>query len=173
MSNGEHWIFQQDSAPAHKAKSTQQWLGTNVPDFIKANEWPSGSPDLNPLDYSLWAYLEEEMCFKRYHNLDQLKSALVRAMKEIPLEKVPAAIDQWPERFEILSTLRYIWMRNSCKGRRMKLRGVLQASCCLKKSDCCFPPMPVCFLEDSGRFYELLSPVLLLLSLTVLQLVSV
>ncbi|UYV65366.1 GABRA4 [Cordylochernes scorpioides] len=60
---------------------------TNVPEFIKANECPSGSPDLNPLDYSLWAYLEEKVCSKRYHNLDQLKSALVRAMKEIPLEK--------------------------------------------------------------------------------------
>ncbi|UYV82231.1 hypothetical protein LAZ67_21001404 [Cordylochernes scorpioides] len=98
MFNGEHWIFQQDSAPAHKAKSTQQWLETNVPEFIKANKWPSGSPDLNLLDYSLWAYLEEKVCYKRYHNLDKLKSALVRAMKEIPLEKVRATIDQWPER---------------------------------------------------------------------------
>ncbi|UYV74134.1 hypothetical protein LAZ67_11002214 [Cordylochernes scorpioides] len=64
MFNGEH-------------KSTQQWLETNVPEFIKANEWPSGSPDLNPLDYSLWAYLEEKVCSKRYRNLDQLKSALL------------------------------------------------------------------------------------------------
>ncbi|UYV75000.1 hypothetical protein LAZ67_12002060 [Cordylochernes scorpioides] len=39
------------------------------------------------------------------------------------------------------------------------------------RSDCCLPPTPVYFLEDS-RFYELLSPVLILLSLTVLQLVS-
>ncbi|UYV75941.1 hypothetical protein LAZ67_13001872 [Cordylochernes scorpioides] len=67
----------------------------------------------------------------------------------------------------------YIGMRNSCKGsRRKKLRGVLQASCCLKRSDCCLPPTPVYFLEDSRRFYELLSSVLLLLSLTVLQLES-
>ncbi|UYV75939.1 hypothetical protein LAZ67_13001870 [Cordylochernes scorpioides] len=35
------------------------------------------------------------------------------------------------------------------------------------------PPTPVYFLEDSRRFYELLSSVLLLLSLTVLQLESV
>ncbi|UYV79411.1 K02A2.6-like [Cordylochernes scorpioides] len=51
-----------------------------------------------------------------------------------------------------------------------KLRGGLQASCCLKRSDCCLPPTPVYFLEYSRRFYGLLSPVLLLLSLTVLQL---
>ncbi|UYV69238.1 hypothetical protein LAZ67_6002939 [Cordylochernes scorpioides] len=59
-------------------------------------------------------------------------------------------------------------------SRRTKLRGVLQAnaSCCLKRSDCCLPPTPVYFLEDSRRFYELLSPVLLLISFTVLQFVS-
>ncbi|UYV83180.1 hypothetical protein LAZ67_23000082, partial [Cordylochernes scorpioides] len=34
----------------------------------------------------------------------------------------------------------------------------------------CLPPTPVYFLADSRRFCELLSPVLLLLSLTVLQL---
>ncbi|UYV73076.1 K02A2.6-like, partial [Cordylochernes scorpioides] len=55
-------------------------------------------------------------------------------------------------------------------SRRTKLRGVLQASCCLKRSNYCLPPTPVYFLEDSRRFYELLSPVLLLLFLAVLQL---
>ncbi|UYV77326.1 K02A2.6-like [Cordylochernes scorpioides] len=38
---------------------------------------------------------------------------------------------------------------------------------------CCSPLTPVYFLEDSRRFYKLLSPVLLLLSLTVLQLFDV
>lgn len=50
--NKKHWVFQQDSAPAHKAKSTQLWLKKNVPEFIKESDWPSGSLDLNPLDYS-------------------------------------------------------------------------------------------------------------------------
>ncbi|UYV80758.1 hypothetical protein LAZ67_19001648 [Cordylochernes scorpioides] len=46
-------------------------------------------------------------------------------------------------------------------GRRTKLSGVLQesASCCLKRSGCCFPPTLVYFVEDSRRFYQLLSPV--------------
>ncbi|UYV71776.1 hypothetical protein LAZ67_9000345 [Cordylochernes scorpioides] len=56
--------------------------------------------------------------------------------------------------------------------RSTPLRGGLQASCCLKRSDCCLPPTPVYFLEYSRRFYGLLSPVLLLLSLTVLQLIA-
>lgn len=47
------WTFQQDSAPGHKARTTQAWLETNVPDFIRAEDWPSSSPDLNPLDFKL------------------------------------------------------------------------------------------------------------------------
>ncbi|UYV82052.1 NRBP1 [Cordylochernes scorpioides] len=46
------------------------------------------------------------------------------------------------------------------------------AMCCLKRSDCCLPPTPVYFLKDYRRFYQLLSPVLLLFSFTVLQLVQ-
>ncbi|EYC42467.1 hypothetical protein Y032_0531g3034 [Ancylostoma ceylanicum] len=38
------WIFQQDSAPAHKAKSTQEWLRAHVPDFMTPSEWPPCSP---------------------------------------------------------------------------------------------------------------------------------
>jgi len=50
----ENWCFQQDSTPAHKAKLTQDWWIEKMPDFIEANNWPSSSPDLNPLDYKLW-----------------------------------------------------------------------------------------------------------------------
>jgi len=34
----------------------------NVPAFISAEDWPLGSPDLNPLDYKLWAVLEDMAC---------------------------------------------------------------------------------------------------------------
>ena len=47
------WTFQQDSAPAHKARITQAWCERNLPDFISSSEWPPSSPDLNPLDYSI------------------------------------------------------------------------------------------------------------------------
>ena len=49
--SGQKWVFQQDSAPAHKAKTTQEWLWRNVLAFISTEDWPSGSPDLKPLDY--------------------------------------------------------------------------------------------------------------------------
>ena len=51
----QNWSFQQDSAPAHKARTTQQLQETNVPDFIYTSDWPSASPYLIPLDYKLWS----------------------------------------------------------------------------------------------------------------------
>lgn len=92
------WSFQQDSAPAHKAKSTQRWLRDNLPDFISTSDWPSSSPDLNPLDYQLWAELEQNVCRKRHPNIASLKRALVKAVADFPLERLRSAIDEWPQR---------------------------------------------------------------------------
>jgi len=36
--SGQEWVFQQDSAPAHQAKTTQEWLRRNVPAFISAKD---------------------------------------------------------------------------------------------------------------------------------------
>jgi len=44
----------QDSAPSHRAKATQNFLRDNTPDFISSQEWTPRSPDLNPLDHSVW-----------------------------------------------------------------------------------------------------------------------
>jgi len=81
-----------------KAKTTQEWLRSNNQAFIGAKDWPSGSPDLNPLDYKLWAVLEDMACRKRRNSLDSLKRSLVKAAAEIPLETLRAAIAEWSER---------------------------------------------------------------------------
>ena len=42
-----------------KAKMIQEWLWRNILAFISAEDWSSGSADFNPLDYKLWALLED------------------------------------------------------------------------------------------------------------------
>jgi len=53
----QDFVFQQDGAPAHTAKQTQEWLAANTADFISKDEWPPNSPDLNPLDYCVWGMM--------------------------------------------------------------------------------------------------------------------
>ena len=48
------FIFQQNSAPAHTAKLSQDWITTNYSEFIGKDEWPPNSPDVSPLDYRVW-----------------------------------------------------------------------------------------------------------------------
>lgn len=96
------FTFQQDSAPAHKARTTQAWLQANVPSFIKATEWPPNSPDLNPLDYSIWGILESKVCSARHKDLDSLKCALKKAWNEIPQEVVRASAESFNERLKLL-----------------------------------------------------------------------
>ena len=39
---------QQDGAPAHMARQTQEWLKVKCTDFIAKDQWPPNSPDFNP-----------------------------------------------------------------------------------------------------------------------------
>jgi hypothetical protein len=68
----------QDGATCHTALRTQDWLVRNVPDFIAKDQWPPRSPDLNPLDYSVWSILEERACRESHTTIESLKEALQR-----------------------------------------------------------------------------------------------
>ncbi|CAF2137240.1 unnamed protein product [Rotaria magnacalcarata] len=48
------WTFQQDGATPHIHQLTQQWCQGHFPSFIEKDRWPPNSPDLNPLDHSIW-----------------------------------------------------------------------------------------------------------------------
>ena len=49
--SGDFFIFQQDSAPAHRTRATLRFL--EQPAFIPPDLWLPNSTDLNPIDYKL------------------------------------------------------------------------------------------------------------------------
>ena len=97
----DNWTFQQDSAPAHKAKLTQEWISENFPDFISAQEWPPYSPDLNPMDYSIWSILESKACAKSHKTLATLKTDLQKAWCELSLDTIAKIVDNFPKKLNL------------------------------------------------------------------------
>lgn len=95
---GKSWIFQQDGAPAHTAKKTQQWCETHMPRFIKASDWPASSPDLNPLDYSVWGVLQERVNAKPHSSLDALKKTLEKEWDNLSTDYLRATVEAYPRR---------------------------------------------------------------------------
>ena len=45
VAGGRSWVWQQDSAPAHKSKETQAWLQKECFDFVPFSHWTPSSPD--------------------------------------------------------------------------------------------------------------------------------
>lgn len=71
-------IFQQDGASPHTARATQAWLETQEYQFIRKEDWPARSPDLNIIE-RLWAIMQQRVDEKE----PRTKDGLVRIVKRI------------------------------------------------------------------------------------------
>ena len=76
-------MFQQDGAPAHTSRKTQEWLATNLKDFWDKTVWPPSSPDLSPLYYSVWSIVEAKACKAPHSNIDHLKTSIIKAWRSM------------------------------------------------------------------------------------------
>ena len=75
----EYLIFQQDGAPAHRARETVELLKEVTPDFIQPSLWPPNSPDLNPVDYAIWGIMQEKVYNKgKIANVEELRQRMHR-----------------------------------------------------------------------------------------------
>ena len=92
---GEFFTFQQDSAPAHRAKETVALLDQETPDFITPLLWPPNSPDLNPVDYKVWGVLQERVYRSRIRDVRHLKERLVEEWQQFDQSIVDRAVKQW------------------------------------------------------------------------------
>jgi len=73
-----YFIFQQDGAPAHRARETVELLKEVTPDFIQPSLWPPNSPDLNLVDYAIWGIMQERVYNKgKIANVEELRHRIV------------------------------------------------------------------------------------------------
>ncbi len=71
--------------------------GSQTTAFIQAENWTTGGPGLNPLDYELQDILEQNACQKLYPNLESLKQSIIEEPAKISLEMICKSVAKWPD----------------------------------------------------------------------------
>ena len=92
---GRPWVWQQDLAPAHESKETKAWLQKERDDFAPFSHWPPSSPDLNPLDYFVWLYVEN-ITNMTSHNT---KASLITTIRRVFAELLPVLVEKACSKF--------------------------------------------------------------------------
>ena len=73
-------------------------LHRETPDFISPDQWPPNSPDMNPVDYKIWAVMQERVYEKHVNDVDELCQRLLSVWHSIGPNVIDEAIDQWRAR---------------------------------------------------------------------------
>ncbi|QQP34698.1 Putative transposable element [Caligus rogercresseyi] len=68
----------QDGAPAHTFKKAQEFCKGNMASFWPADFWPSSSPDVNPLDFAVWGFVEGKTNKTSHTSVEALKATITK-----------------------------------------------------------------------------------------------
>ncbi|KAK3556509.1 hypothetical protein QTP70_008296 [Hemibagrus guttatus] len=88
------WVLQQDNDPKHTSKSTSEWLKKNK---MKTLEWPSQSPDLNPIEM-LWHDLKKVVHARKPSNVAELQQFCKDEWAKIPPQRCNRLIASYGKR---------------------------------------------------------------------------
>lgn len=97
---GSGFVYQHDLAPEFKDQQTQLFLQDHADDFISAEEWPSRSPDFNPVE-DQWAQMAKIVHEYQPKTRKQLDNLLDKAWRQVNTPaRLKALYDSLPKRMQ-------------------------------------------------------------------------
>ncbi len=91
---GRRALFQHYNDPKHTSKATVGFLKKNR---VKVIQWPSMSPDLNPIEH-LWRILKRQVEHHSPSSIQSLKEVILEEWKKIDLAKCRQLVHSMPRR---------------------------------------------------------------------------
>ncbi|CAJ0580112.1 unnamed protein product, partial [Mesorhabditis spiculigera] len=88
-------VFVQDWAPAHGARDTLALFANRNLDFLDRATYPPKSPDLNVLDYRIWACMQDRVSADKPTTLPDLERSILHHWNSLPL----ALVQRWIQQF--------------------------------------------------------------------------
>ena len=93
---GRKWVFQMNNDHKHTSKVVAKWLNDNK---VKVLDWPSQSPDLNPIE-NLLGKTEKVCASKEAYKPDSVTPAMSRGMGQNSPNLLWEACGRLPETFD-------------------------------------------------------------------------
>jgi hypothetical protein len=92
---GDSWLFQQDNARPHIARTTTDYFADNHVRLLE--NWPSYSPDLNIIEI-VWAIMKRRVVEEQPTTIDELCDCIYRVWENLSYHTIESLIDSLPRR---------------------------------------------------------------------------
>ena len=80
-------ILMQDMVPSNMANLVQNWSGNHIKAGAK-NFWPPSQPDLNLLDFSIWANILAMIKDSNHPNTNALRASITKVWNNMSMAEV-------------------------------------------------------------------------------------